>query len=48
MCLWVDQMFNGLFGVKGVHSDLYKASHFIVFLLLVPWLVLVSISQHKD
>ena len=47
MSLWVDQMYNGLFGSKGVHTGLYKAGHFIVFILLLPWLILVSNSECK-
>jgi hypothetical protein len=47
MSLWVDQMYNGLFGSKGAHTGLYKAGHFIVFILLLPWLVLVSKPDFK-
>ncbi|KIM28836.1 hypothetical protein M408DRAFT_134031 [Serendipita vermifera MAFF 305830] len=48
MGLWVDQMYNGLFGSKARQADVYKAGHVIVFILLVPWLVLGWISVRRE
>ncbi|PVG02222.1 hypothetical protein CPB86DRAFT_870511 [Serendipita vermifera] len=48
MCLWLDQLFNGVFGSKGKMLNLYKGFHFVLFVFLLPWIILGWIGVRKE